>query len=334
VLRSVAHAAAHVAHGEAEGYDPPAILTFRRCSGAEPPEVIVRVRTAVFPVAGWGTRFLPATKAVPKELLPVLDRPAIQYAMEEAIAAGIERIVLVTSDGKRAIEDHFDAAPDLEAFLEARGDIERLRVVRAVSDMVNLVTVRQKEQLGLGHAVLMARDAVGHESFAVVLPDDLIVSERPALSELIDAHEETHGSVVAVMEIPREDSIRYGVVEIDPDLPATDGGRTIPLRGLIEKPAPADAPSNLGIVGRYVLTPKIFEKLERTAHGVGNEIQLTDAIQALAAEQPIVGRRFSGRRFDVGSPEGWLAANIDLALDHPHYGGPLRTWLNARLTER
>ena len=294
----------------------------------------MRVRTAVFPVAGWGTRFLPATKAVPKELLPVFDRPAIQYAMEEAVAAGIERIVLVTSDGKRAIEDHFDAAPDLEAFLEARGDIEHLRVVRAVSDMVNLVTVRQKEQLGLGHAVLMARDAVGHESFAVVLPDDLIVGERPALSELIDAHEETHGSVVAVMEIPREDSVRYGVVEIDPDLPATDGGRTIPLRGLVEKPAPADAPSNLGIVGRYILTPKIFEKLERTAHGAGNEIQLTDAIQALAAEQPIVGRRFSGRRFDVGSPEGWLAANIDRALDHPHVGGRMRTWIDARLRER
>ena len=290
----------------------------------------MRVRTAVFPVAGWGTRFLPATKAVPKELLPVLDRPAIQYAIEEAVAAGIERIILVTTDGKRAIEDHFDASPDLEAFLEARGDIEHLRVVRAVSDMVSLVTVRQKEQLGLGHAVLMARDAVGHEPFAVVLPDDLIVGERPALAELIEAREETHGSVLAVMEIAPADAVRYGVVDLDHELPATDGGRTIPLRGVVEKPKPSDAPSNLGIVGRYILSPKIFEKLERTPHGAGGEIQLTDAIQALAAEQPIVGRRFSGRRYDVGSPEGWLAANIDLALEHQHYGPALSAALTAR----
>jgi len=287
----------------------------------------MNIRTAVFPVAGWGTRFLPATKAVPKELLPIVDRPAIQYAVEEAIAAGIERVILVTSEHKRSIEDHFDIAADLEAVLEARGDIEHLRAVRAVADMVHLVTVRQKEQLGLGHAVLMARDAVGHEPFAVVLPDDLIVGKSPALGELIAAYKATNASVVAVMEVPKDQTRRYGIVDPDSSLLSPDGGTTIPLRGLVEKPDPADAPSNLAIVGRYVLSPKIFEKLEQTPHGAGGEIQLTDAIQALASEQPIVGFKFSGTRYDVGAPEGWLKANLDLALEHPTYGAALRAAL-------
>jgi len=291
----------------------------------------MNIRTAVFPVAGWGTRFLPATKAVPKELLPIIDRPAIQYAVEEAIAAGIERVILVTSEHKRSIEDHFDIAADLEAVLEARGDIEHLRTVRAVADMVHLVTVRQKEQLGLGHAVLMARDAVGHEPFAVVLPDDLIIGKSPALGELIAAYKATSASVVAVMEVPKDQTRRYGIVDIDTSLPSPDGGRTIPLRGLVEKPAPADAPSNLAIVGRYVLSPKIFDKLEQTPHGAGGEIQLTDAIQALASEQPIVGFKFSGTRYDVGAPEGWLKANLDLALEHPTYGAELRAALATHL---
>ena len=291
----------------------------------------MNIRTAVFPVAGWGTRFLPATKAVPKELLPIIDRPAIQYAVEEAIAAGIERVILVTSEHKRSIEDHFDIAADLEAVLEARGDIEHLRTVRAVADMVHLVTVRQKEQLGLGHAVLMARDAVGHEPFAVVLPDDLIIGKSPALGELIAAYKATSASVVAVMEVPKDQTRRYGIVDIDASLPSPDGGRTIPLRGLVEKPAPADAPSNLAIVGRYVLSPKIFDKLEQTPHGAGGEIQLTDAIQALASEQPIVGFKFSGTRYDVGAPEGWLKANLDLALEHPTYGAELRAALATHL---
>ena len=293
----------------------------------------MNIRTAVFPVAGWGTRFLPATKAVPKELLPIIDRPAIQYAVEEAIAAGIERVILVTSEHKRSIEDHFDIAADLEAVLEARGDIEHLRTVRAVADMVHLVTVRQKEQLGLGHAVLMARDAVGHEPFAVVLPDDLIIGKSPALGELIAAYKATSASVVAVMEVPKDQTRRYGIVDIDTSLPSPDGGRTIPLRGLVEKPAPADAPSNLAIVGRYVLSPKIFDKLEQTPHGAGGEIQLTDAIQALASEQPIVGFKFSGTRYDVGAPEGWLKANLDLALEHPTYGAELRAALATHLRD-
>ena len=293
----------------------------------------MNIRTAVFPVAGWGTRFLPATKAVPKELLPIVDRPAIQYAIEEAIAAGIERVILVTSEHKRSIEDHFDIAADLEAVLEARGDIEHLRAVRAVADMVHLVTVRQKEQLGLGHAVLMARDAVGHEPFGVVLPDDLIIGKSPALGELIAAYKATSASVVAVMEVPKDQTRRYGVVDIDTSLPSPDGGKTIPLRGLVEKPAPADAPSNLAIVGRYVLSPKIFEKLEQTPHGAGGEIQLTDAIQALASELPIVGYKFSGTRYDVGAPEGWLKANLDLALEHPTYGAALRAALATHLRD-
>jgi UTP--glucose-1-phosphate uridylyltransferase len=293
----------------------------------------MNIRTAVFPVAGWGTRFLPATKAVPKELLPIIDRPVIQYAVEEVIAAGIERVILVTSEHKRSIEDHFDIAADLEAVLEARGDIEHLRTVRAVADMVHLVTVRQKEQLGLGHAVLMARDAVGHEPFAVVLPDDLIIGKSPALGELIAAYKATSASVVAVMEVPKDQTRRYGIVDVDTSLPSPDGGRTIPLRGLVEKPAPADAPSNLAIVGRYVLSPKIFDKLEQTPHGAGGEIQLTDAIQALASEQPIVGFKFSGTRYDVGAPEGWLKANLDLALEHPTYGAELRAVLATHLRD-
>jgi UTP--glucose-1-phosphate uridylyltransferase len=292
----------------------------------------VKIRTVVIPVAGFGTRFLPATKAIPKELLPVIDKPAIQYAVEEAVAAGIERVILVTSEHKRAIEDHFDIATDLEAVLEARGDIEHLRVVRAVANLTQLVTVRQKEQLGLGHAILMARDAVGHESFAVILPDDLILGESPALAELIQAHEATQAAVIAVEEVQAHETRRYGIVDIDPNLPTLDDGKTIPLRGLVEKPAPEVAPSRLAVVGRYILGPKIFEELERTSHGVNGEIQLTDAIHRLASEQPVVGRRFSGTRYDVGTPEGWLRANIDAGLNHPIYGVVLRDAIEARRT--
>ena len=285
----------------------------------------MKIRTAVLPVAGWGTRFLPATKAVPKELLPIVDRPAIQYAIEEAVASGIERVILVTSEHKRAIEDHFDIAADLEAILEERGDIEHLRAVRAVADMTHLVTIRQKEQLGLGHAVLMARDAVGHEPFAVMLPDDLIFGATPALSELIQAYVDTQASVLGVMRVPPVETLRYGIVDPDVTLPTSDGAPTIPLRGVVEKPRAADAPSDLAIVGRYILSPKIFERLEQTPHGLNGEIQLTDAIHALAQEQPVVARHFSGTRYDVGSPEGWLRANLHVALEHPVYGSVVRS---------
>ena len=218
----------------------------------------MKIRTAVLPVAGWGTRFLPATKAVQKELLPIVDRPAIQYAIEEAVASGIAGVILVTSERKRAIEDHFDISADLEAILEQRGDIEHLRAVRAVADMVHLVTIRQKEQLGLGHAVLMARDAVGHEPFAVMLPDDLVFGATPALAELIEAYVATQASVVGVMRVALAETHRYGIVDPDPTLPTSDQGRTIPLRGVVEKPYAAHAPSDLAVVGRYILSPKIF----------------------------------------------------------------------------
>jgi UTP--glucose-1-phosphate uridylyltransferase len=284
----------------------------------------MKIRTAVLPVAGWGTRFLPATKAVPKELLPIVDRPAIQYAIEEAVASGIERVILVTSEHKRAIEDHFDISADLEAVLEQRGDIEHLRAVRAVADMVHLVTIRQKEQLGLGHAVLMAQDAVGHEPFAVMLPDDLVFGATPALAELIEAYVTTQASVVGVMRVAPAETHRYGIVDPDTTLPTSDQGRTIPLRGVVEKPDAANAPSDLAVVGRYILSPKIFERLEQTTHGVNGEIQLTDAIHTLAQEQPVVARHFSGTRYDVGSPEGWLRANLHVALDHPVYGPIVR----------
>jgi len=289
----------------------------------------MKIRTAVFPVAGWGTRFLPATKAIPKELLPIVDRPAMQYAIEEAVASGIERVILVTSEHKRAIEDHFDISADLEAILEQRGDIEHLRAVRAVADMVHLVTIRQKEQLGLGHAVLMAQDAVGHEPFAVVLPDDLIFGTTPALSELIDAYAATQASVLGVMRVAPADTQRYGIVDPDTSLPTSDVGRTVPIRGVVEKPDAAHAPSDLAVVGRYILSPKIFERLEQTTHGVHGEIQLTDAIHALAQEQPVVAHHFTGARFDVGTPEGWLRANLHVALDHPVYGPVIRAAIAA-----
>jgi UTP-glucose-1-phosphate uridylyltransferase len=286
----------------------------------------LRVRKAVFPAAGWGTRFLPATKAQPKEMLPLVDKPVIQYAVEEAVAAGIEQVIIVTSSQKRAIEDHFDHNYELEHMLEEKGDIDMLRRVRDIGDMVQISYVRQKEQLGLGHAVLMAKELVGHEPFAVILSDDVVVSDRPCIGQLIDAYKETHGSVVAVMEVPREDTSRYGI--IDPDYDAeTHDDRLTKLKGVVEKPAPNDAHSNLAVIGRYVLTPKIFEKLEQTQHGAGGEIQLTDAINALVAEQDVHAYAFEGRRYDAGTTMGWLKASIELALERPDLGAEFRHYL-------
>ena len=236
----------------------------------------MRVRKAVFPAAGWGTRFLPATKAQPKEMLPLVDKPVIQYAIEEAVAAGIEQVIIVTSSQKRAIEDHFDHSYELEHLLESRGDIEMLRRVRQIGDMVQIAYVRQKEQLGLGHAVLMAKEVVGHEPFAVMLSDDVVSSDRPCIGQLIDAYKHTHASVVAVRDVPLEQTRRYGVVDVAAD--STTDQRLHKLSGIVEKPDPSVAPSTLAVIGRYVLTPKIFEKLEQTQRGAGGEIQLTDAV--------------------------------------------------------
>lgn len=289
----------------------------------------MRVRKAVFPAAGWGTRFLPATKAQPKEMLPLLDKPIIQYGVEEAVAAGIEQIIIVTSAHKGAIEDHFDLNYELEMVLEAKGEIEKLRQVRAITDLAQLAYVRQKEQLGLGHAILMAKDLIGHEPFAVLLPDDVVVADRPCIGQLIHAYEQTHSSVVAVTEVPAADVSRYGIVAAEVDESHRDGGRLRRMTRIVEKPDPADAPSTLAVIGRYVLTPKIFDKLEQTQRGAGGEIQLTDAIEALMAEQSVYTYEFEGVRYDAGTTMGWLQATVDLALQRPDLASGFRAHLQA-----
>ena len=286
----------------------------------------MRVRKAVFPAAGWGTRFLPATKAQPKEMLPLVDKPVIQYGIEEAVAAGIDQVVIVTSSQKRAIEDHFDHSYELEHLLEEKGDIDMLRRVRQIGDMVQISYVRQKEQLGLGHAVLMAKDIVGHEPFAVILSDDVVVGDRPCIGQLIEAYRQTHSSIVAVMEVPRDETDRYGVIDFDPDA-QSDDERLYKIRGVVEKPAPSHAPSTLAIIGRYVLTPKIFEKLEQTPRGAGGELQLTDAIEALMKEQDVYAYAFEGKRYDAGTTMGWLKASVEMALERDDFGAEFRHYL-------
>jgi len=288
----------------------------------------MRVRKAVFPAAGWGTRFLPATKAQPKEMLPLVDKPVIQYAVEEAVAAGIEQVIIVTSSQKRAIEDHFDLDYELEHLLEEKGEIEKLRQIRHISDLVQIAYVRQKEQLGLGHAVLMAKDLIGHEPFAVILPDDVVVAERPCIGQLINAYHQAHGSVVAVMEVEREETRRYGVIAGDRVSESSDN-RLYRVHDLVEKPEPDQAPSNLAIIGRYVLTPKIFEKLEQTQRGAGGEIQLTDALEALMQEQAVYGYAFEGTRYDAGTTMGWLKTSVEFALARPDMGPEFREYLRS-----
>jgi UTP--glucose-1-phosphate uridylyltransferase len=287
----------------------------------------MRVRKAVFPAAGWGTRFLPATKAQPKEMLPLVDKPIIQYAVEEAVAAGIEQVIIVTSSVKRAIEDHFDVSYELERLLEEKGEIEKLRQIRRISDLAQIAYVRQKEQLGLGHAVLMAKDLIGHEPFAVLLPDDVVVSDRPCIGQLIDAYQQTHASVVAVMEVPPAETSRYGVIRVESSDEPGGPSRLHKVSQLVEKPAPGTAPSNLAIIGRYVLTPKIFDKLEQTPRGAGGEIQLTDAIEMLMQEQGVYGCEFEGTRYDAGTTMGWMKASVELALERTDLAGELRTYL-------
>jgi UTP--glucose-1-phosphate uridylyltransferase len=287
----------------------------------------LRVRKAVFPAAGWGTRFLPATKAQPKEMLPLVDKPVIQYGVEEAVAAGIDQIIIVTSSQKRAIEDHFDHSYELEHLLEEKGDIDMLRRVRQIGDMAQISYVRQKEQLGLGHAVLMAKELIGHEPFAVILSDDVVVGDRPCIGQLIDAYQRTHSSIVAVMEVPNDETKRYGIV--DPDFDADTGDeRLTKLKGVVEKPEPAQASSNLAVIGRYVLTPKIFEMLEQTPRGAGGEIQLTDAINAVGAEDDIYAYAFEGQRYDAGTTMGWLKASVELALERHDIGAEFRRYLS------
>jgi UTP--glucose-1-phosphate uridylyltransferase len=272
----------------------------------------VRVRKAVLPAAGFGTRFLPATKAIPKEMLPLVDRPIIQYAVEEAGASGIEQIIIVIASGRSAIEDHFDSNPNLEHWLEERGDIELLRQVRRISEVGPIAFVHQKEQLGLGHAVLMAKELVGDEPFAVLLSDDVMLNPtgEPVTKQLIQAHHDHRGSVIAVQKVPPTDVGRYGIIA-----PLHEEGRLYEIEDLVEKPKVDDAPSDLAVLGRYVLTPKIFDMLEQTQRGAGGEIQLTDAIKMLMQEQPVFGYQFEGQRHDAGTRIGWLKANVAVALE-------------------
>jgi UTP--glucose-1-phosphate uridylyltransferase len=271
----------------------------------------VRVRKAVLPAAGFGTRFLPATKSIAKEVLPLVDRPIIQYAVEEALASGIEQIIVVISTARSAIEDHFDSNPTLERWLEDRGDIETLRAVRRISEFGPIAYVHQKEQLGLGHAVLMAKELVGDEPFAVLLSDDVMLNPGgpPVTQQLIEQYTAHRGSVIALQQVSREDVSRYGIVN-----PVHTEGRLVEIHDLVEKPSVDDAPSDLAVLGRYVLTPKIFDLLESTPRGAGGEIQLTDAIKSLMQEQPVFGYQFEGERHDAGTRLGWLKANVAIGL--------------------
>lgn len=288
------------------------------------------LRKAVFPCAGLGTRFLPATKAQPKEMLTLVDKPLIQYGVEEALGAGIPDIVVITSRGKSSIEDHFDFSPELEAALEEKGKLAQLAEVKAISDLISICFVRQKRALGLGHAVHCARDVVGNEAFAVVLPDDIIMSLVPVLKQMKTVHEALGASVLALMEVPKERIGAYGVVDAEPHpFPGADG-RVFKLRGMVEKPKPQDAPSNLAIIGRYILLPEIFTYLERTSTGTGGELQLTDAMRNMLSDMPMYGYLFEGARYDAGDKLGYLEATIDYALAHPELGSIFREMLRGR----
>jgi len=282
-----------------------------------------RVRTAVLPVAGLGTRFLPATKVMPKEMLPVVDKPIIQYAIEEARSAGIERFVFVNGRGKSMLEDHFDMAYELNAALRARDKMDLLKVADAATLPPGAISsVRQQEPLGLGHAVWCARDLVGDEPFAVMLPDELTLSEPSCMAGLIAAHEKTGGNVISVMDVPREHTSRYGILDTG------DGeGPLFEAKGMVEKPSPDKAPSTLAIIGRYVLLPEVFEHLARKERGAGGEIQLTDGMARMIGQKPFHGLRFEGRRFDCGDKAGWLEANLALALERPDLGDSVRSFL-------
>ena len=284
-----------------------------------------RIRKAVFPVGGLGTRFLPATKSMPKEMLPVVDKPLIQYAVEEAQAAGIEEFIFVTGRAKTTMEDHFDHSYELEATLEERGKDAQIVAVNSWLPRPGQVAyTRQQKPLGLGHAVWCARNLVGDEPFAVLLADDLILAKTACLKQLVEAHASTGGSLVAVMEVPHEHTNRYGVLDI-----AGDDGRLVAVKGVVEKPDPKVAPSNLSIIGRYILQPEVFDHLAHIGRGAGNEIQLTDALaELIGGNKPFHGLRFDGRRFDCGDKVGWLQANIAFALARPDIAPAVRRILD------
>ena len=272
----------------------------------------MKLRKAVIPVAGLGTRFLPATKTVPKELLPIVDVPSIQYVVQEAVDAGIEEIIFVTGRGKDGIEDHFDEAPELEQVLADRGNDEMVKVLRRIAEMTEVVSVRQKKPLGLGHAVLCARDLVGNEPFAVMLADDLIDSATPCIRQLLDIFQSTNESVIALMEVPQTEVHQYGVIK-----GKVMKERLYEVEGMVEKPPAKDAPSRMAIIGRYVLRPEIFSILQNLPSGKGGEIQLTDGLAQLLRERKIYGCEFSGDRYDIGDKFGFVRATVAYALKRP-----------------
>ena len=286
----------------------------------------MHIRKAIFPVAGLGTRFLPATKAQPKEMLPVVDKPLIQYAVEEAYAAGVREMIFVTGRHKRPIEDHFDMTFELEVALEQAGKAELLHVVRSVKpDDMECIYVRQAQALGLGHAVLCGARLIGNEPFAVLLADDLMVNTaKPVLAQMTEQFAEWRVSMIAVQEVPAEHTQRYGIVAGTPV-----GERLVNIEKMVEKPKPEDAPSRLGVAGRYILTPGEFHEIATQPRGVGGEIQLTDGIVGLLRREKVFAYRYDGRRYDCGSKEGFLEANVELALEHPQLGGPFRDYLKS-----
>src|SRR6478672_6867196 len=289
--------------------------------------MIPRVRKAVFPAAGLGTRFLPATKAQPKEMLPLVDKPLIQYGVEEALHSGIQNIIIVTGRGKSAIEDHFDVSFELEYQLESHNKKDLLAIVRSVSDMIDVSYIRQKEALGLGHAVLRAKELVGPEPFAVVLSDDVIDAEIPCMRQLLDVYEFFGASVVALMEVPKDRISAYGVVDAEPVAHNGAKDRLYRICNMVEKPKAEEAPSNLAIIGRYVLTPEIFTSIEAVQPGSGGEIQLTDGLKHLLRNRPIYGLKFAGTRYDAGDKLGFLKATVEFALKRYDLGHPFREYL-------
>jgi UTP--glucose-1-phosphate uridylyltransferase len=287
---------------------------------------MMKVCKAVFPAAGLGTRFLPATKAQPKEMLPLVDKPIIQYGVEEALAAGCNQIIMVTGRGKSAIEDHFDVSYELEKILEEKGKKDLLKVVRQISDMIHVAYVRQKEALGLGHAVLTARELVGHEAFAVLLADDVIDAEVPVLKQMMRVFEETQCSVIATQIVEGKAISAYGVLDVKP-AEGHYGGRLYEIRNMVEKPPLEEAPSNLAIIGRYILTPAIFDILEKTQMGKGGELQLTDGMRSLLKQEKMYAYVYEGKRHDTGDKLGFLKATVEFALKRDDLGGPMKEYL-------
>jgi UTP--glucose-1-phosphate uridylyltransferase len=286
----------------------------------------VKIKKAVITAAGWGTRFLPVTKSQPKEMLPLINKPVIQYSVEEAIACGIELVVIVTSLGKRAIEDYFDRSFELEHVLEQKGDTRQAEEIRRLSSMIDITYVRQKEQLGLGHALLSAKNIIGNEPFILMLPDDVFEQQELVLKNMMDIYQKYRGSVIAVKQVPGNETGRYGVIE-----PRKKSERVYQVMDLVEKPLPEHAPSDLAIMGRYILMPEILKILEDTAPGRNGEIQLTDGLKSLLRHSPIFAYEFEGERYDAGTPYGWLQTNIALALKNPEIGPKLEEYLGSLL---